>query len=324
MKTPLFFSAGLAVLFSVSASAGVTNVKKDSFAESIAGTEFSMGVAVERESCPRDGEIAMNLHNLMLTCQLGSWAKASSTPNMHRFVFNASQEWTVPTDVKSGFVTMAGGGGSGLGWRVSNMYMTGHSGGYVFNQPVNFEPGETISVVVGKGGIAFAPYTTGVMTGPYYIYTAPSGDDGTGGYPGSSSMLVRPNGDVLLECAGGSGATVGNIDHYSGSIVAGGVNGASVGSGVGPYPAPNRAAVGNFAHPGGPGACGPSLYGIGNGGVTSWAFSSGHHAGGSTPFGFGSGGSISISGCYINASSVGVCIFPSYGRDGVVMIDVMY
>jgi hypothetical protein len=241
-------------------------------------------------------------------------------------MFTSSQAWTVPAGVSSAFVTMAGGGGSGVGWRTISATVTGSSGGYVFSQPVNLVEGETLQVIVGQGGQAFAPYpTVPAQPGPpYYIYAAPSGDDGLGGYPGTPSKLVSPSAGTLLECDGGSGANIGGVDNFSGAIVAGNVNGAQFGGGSPAYASPNRVAAGPYASPSGPGACGPAMYGIGNQGTANYSISSGNRDGGKTPFGYGSGGDVSISGCYVTATYVGTCISPLPARSGVVFIDVLY
>lgn len=245
-------------------------------------------------------------------------------PNAYRFMFTSSQSWTVPTGVSSAFVTMAGGGGSGNGWRVINATFTGHSGGYLFSQPVNLVAGETLSVVVGEGGIGYGPVWSGQMAGTNYVYTYPSDDDGLGGYPGASSKLVSPSLGTLLECSGGSGTAIWGVDNYSGGKVAGNLDGATTGGGSPVYPAPNRPATGNYATANGPGACGLAKYGIGNSGDSSWAVASGNRPGGKTPFGYGSGGGLGVSGCYVSTTVVGTCIWASNGRNGVVFIDVLY
>jgi hypothetical protein len=239
-------------------------------------------------------------------------------------MFTSSTTWTVPAGVSSAFVTMAGGGGSGAGWRVTSTTYTGHSGGYVFSQPVNLVAGETMSVVVGRGGIGYEPVANAMAAWPYYFYTAPAGDDGLGGYPGESSKLVSPSAGTLLECSGGSGVAFGGIDNYAGGKVAGNLDGANTGSGSPSFPAPNRVATGSYVTANGPGACGPALYGIGNPGTASWSVSSGNRTGGQTPFGYGSGGNLWISGCYVTPTTGGTCIGASYGRNGVVFIDVLY
>jgi hypothetical protein len=199
---------------------------------------------------------------------------------------------------------------------VDSIY-TGHSGGYVFSQPVNLVAGETLSVVIGKGGIGYAPVYSGS------IAAAPAGDDGLGGYPGESSKLVSPSAGILLECSGGSGVAFNGVVNYAGGKVAGNLDGATTG-GVPSYPSPNRVAAGSYATANAPGACGPASYGIGNVGTNSWTVSSGNHSGGLTPFGYGSGAAVFVTGCYVTATTVGTCIGSSAGRDGVVFIDVLY
>lgn len=242
-------------------------------------------------------------------------------------MFTSSQSWTVPAGVSSAFVTMAGGGSSGAGWRMIGATATGSSGGYLFSQPVNFVAGETISVLVGLGGKGHRPYNTGVPvpSTPYYVFAPPlDGDNGLGGYPGGTSMLVSPIMGTLLECSGGSGAIFDGVDNYSGGLVPGPKNGGTTGSGYAAYSSPNRAAVGAYATPGGPGACGPAMYGIGNAGTLSWNVTAGDRTGGKTPFGYGSGGDINIGGCYVSTTTLGTCIYPFDARDGIVFIDVLY
>lgn len=298
------------------------------------GTLYVSGLAVEGAPCSKLGLIAANNAGKLLACNGSTWGKATDMPNAHRYVFTASANWTVPTGVKSALVSMAGGGGSGLGWRFGSQYVTGHSGGFVFSAPVNLVAGETMNVVVGKGGISYGPVSTGVKASgtPYYIYGPPSGDDGLGGYPGFPSQLVSPSAGVLLECDGGSGAWVGLVDTMNGGVlIPGPQNGAYAYSGVGTITPPNRVASGPYATANGPGACGTGGYGMGNSGTgyyspnpTTTSLPSGSFQGALTPFGFGSGGSVTASGCMVDDTRNGTCVWPAPGRDGVVMIDVLY
>lgn len=295
----------------------------------IAAAKVSLTDAInEGDACGVNGQVSRDATGLVFSCQSGVWKKSVKTPNSYRFMFTSSQTWTVPQSVSSAFVTMAGGGGSGAGWRIISTTMTGHSGGYIFSQPVNFVPGETVQVTVGKGGQGYGPVSIGptVLGHPYYIYAAPSGDDGLGGYPGGTSSIASPSLGTLMECNGGSGAASGGIDTYSGSSVAGGLPGATFGGGRPPLPAPNRVATGPYASARWAGACGLAGYGIGNGGTTTWGLASGNRDGGKTPFGYGSGGDVSISGCHVtyDASYVATCVWGGSGRDGVVFIDVLY
>lgn len=306
----------------------IKNAGEISGDSTVTGTLRVTGLAVEGQPCVQIGLIAANAFGKLLGCDGKLWGKATDMPNAHRYLFTESTTWTVPDGVKSALVTMAGGGGSGYGWRFISHYQTGASGGFVFSAPVNLTAGQTISVVVGKGGIAFAPYqtTTPVQSKPgYFIYTNPANDDGLSGYPGGASKLVAPSGDVLLQCDGGSGAYATGVDSFTGGLVAGNVKGALNQTGFPNFPVPNRPAIGLYVDGyGAPGACGPARYGYGNQGNQSYAIASGFYAGGPTPFGYGSGGGISISGCYVNQNEIGTCIYPSAARDGVVMIDVLY
>lgn len=285
------------------------------------------GLATEGDVCPKDGVVGRDVNYRLLSCQSGYWMPSSRAPRSYRYIFESSQKWTVPAGVKSAYVTMAGGGGSGVGWRLSNAIFTGHSGGYVFSHPVNFVDGETLDIIVGGGGRGYGPYRTGIPANygpPYYVYDRPFGDDGLGGYPGESSKVISPSNGTLLECAGGSGVSIGGVDAYNGTKVAGNLNGATTGSGMPAHPAPSRNAVGPYANYNGPGKCGSGSYGIGNIGMHTYSVSSGTYTGGATPFGYGSGGSIHVSGCYVTTTHVGTCIWSDYGRSGVVIIDVSY
>ncbi len=266
-------------------------------------------------------------------------APRGPAPMLRRYTFTSSGSWTVPEGVSSAFVSMAGGGSSGMGWRISNVIKSGDSGGYVTSYPVNLVPGETITITVGVGGVAYAPESTGIFSNagsPHVIYRRPaSGDDGLGGYPGTSSKIESPTLGLILECAGGSGgAPPGGIDNYGGNTVVGngttGLPGATYGSGSPTLPAPNRVASGIYAEPDRPGKCGSGGASISNGnsGILFYSatglLNSGQWPGGRTPLSLGSGGDIAVSGCYISPTTTGTCISPSPGLNGVVHIDVLY
>jgi type II secretory pathway pseudopilin PulG len=284
-------------------------------------------------------------------------APSGAGPQLRRFTFLANAVWTVPSGVKGAFVTMAGGGGSGVGWRIINAVQSGPSAGFVMSYPITLIPGETLTITVGSGALAYPPEITGTVSTrgrPFFIYKKPTGgDDGYGGYPGGASKIERTIGRgtvTILECAGGSGINTGGIDNdamgdYPGpggvTITSDNVPGNSVtsltgaayGSGSPTIAAPNRPAAGLYAIPGGPGQCGGLgvLAGTGRGmiGQSFWSatghsVNSGTWSGGRTPLGFGSGGDISVSGCYVTFSTVGTCVSPIAGRPGIVHIDVLY
>lgn len=292
----------------------------------ITGTLKVQGLTEEGALCTEVGLIASSAGGKLLGCDGERWGKATDMPNAHRYLFTTSTEWPVPKGVKSALVTMAGGGASGLGWRVSSNLETGSSGGYVFSAPVNLTEGETLSIIVGKGAISYMPYVTSIPSQDprYPVIAPPSNDDGLGGYPGSATKIVSASAGILLECAGGSGAAMAGVDSYAGDFVPGGLPGATSGSGYPSYPSPSRPADGPFVTPGGPGACGLDGYGIGNKGTAKWGLAAGDTSGGMTPLGYGSGGSVSVTGCYVTVTDMSYCVHPQPGRDGVVMIDVLY
>lgn len=289
------------------------------------GTLQVTGLAEEGQKCSQLGLIATNVGGKLLGCNGFIWGKATDMPNAHRYVFTESSTWTVPDGVKSALVTMAGGGGSGLGWRFASQYGTGHSGGFVFSAPVNLKEKETLTITVGRGGISYGP----INTGPYWI--PPTADEGLSGYPGGTSKIVSEANGTLIECNGGSGVTTSNYNTLSGTVRIPGPQGHAWAFGP-PFSGttPDRAADGPYSRGNGPGACGLNDYGLGNRGTTSYALNtdtrinSGTYAGATTPFGYGSGGAVNVSGCYISPTEVGNCVWPDAGRDGVVMIDVLY
>lgn len=257
-------------------------------------------------------------------------------PKITRYSFTTVgiHSWVVPAGVTSALVTVAGGGGSGLGWRISNTIKSGDSGGYVTSYPINLVPGETMTITVGKGGISFVPINSGIPAAPghpFYIYQPPIGDDGLGGYPGASSKIESPSLGTLIECAGGSGASAKGIDNYAGTKVAGNLNGATFGSGNPTLPSPSRKAVGPYAVDNGPGLCGPgpAQLGIGVNGqflqtAPTATLGNTQLSGGRTGIGFGSGGDVAYFGCYVTPTTIGTCSSPLPGRDGAVFIDVLY
>lgn len=262
-------------------------------------------------------------------------AARAAAPKISRISFTTAgiHSWVVPQGVTSAFVTIAGGGGSGFGWRVSNALRSGDSGGYVTSYPITLVPGETVSIKVGPGGIAFAPVRTSVPAvpgPPFFVYTQPVGDDGLGGYPGASSSITSPSLGTLIECAGGSGASSLGIDAYDGVKVAGNLDGATYGNGNPPLPSPSRKATGSYAVENAPGHCGAGSEVFGEGAIGQFMgtahtskLNSTRLAGGRTGMDFGSGGDVTYWGCYVTPTLIGVCVSPTPGKDGAVFIDVL-
>lgn len=245
------------------------------------------------------------------------------SPRLYRYTFESSQSWVVPSGVISAFVTMAGGGGSGYGWRIVGTMETGHSGGYVMSQPISVVAGQTLNIVVGTGGRAGLPVQGALLSNSYYVYGAPTANDGRAGYAGTPSSITTSGGVKLLECSGGSGATPSYINQDTSTLTYGGNAGWTVGL-TGTAVANDRVSTGNYAASGSPGACGANDLGRGNRGMMNKVDGSGTFLGGSTPLGFGSGGDIYRHDCWVTSASMGRCTIIYAGRPGIVHLDVMY
>lgn len=286
------------------------------------------GIVVEGAACALNGAIAANSSYDLMSCRDLKWGKISDPPKMYRFTFTQNSTWVVPAGVTSAQISMAGGGGSGQGWRSSSAQTGGHSGGYVYNEPISLVPGETLQIEVGKGGISFKPTNppTNVTIGggQYYWYQPPVGDPGHTGYSGSSSKIISPSMGTLLECTGGSGAALGGIDAYDGPLMPGGLPGIRSGSGVPSIPTEYPRADGPWSSPSAPGACGPSEKGRGNYGAQVYYSGGGTIRGGISPFGYGSGGDTRVDRWYVTYDTIGQIILCEPGRDGIVYIDIMY
>lgn len=132
-------------------------------------------------------------------------------------------EWKVPDGVTRIFVTMAGGGGSGYGWKITDDLQTGHTGGFVLNKTLKVNPGEIYLIKVGYGGrgILFHDRTpTSYNSGGLYkenpLFNKRLGDPtistrdllGLIGFGGGSSYIkLKKSGSIpLIECSGGRGA----------------------------------------------------------------------------------------------------------------------
>ncbi|MFA7456014.1 MAG: type II secretion system protein, partial [Micavibrio sp.] len=97
------------------------------------GFNVPMGVAPVGDICSLQSKFYVGIGALGAD-ENGCKAPA---PIMKRIVFSTpgTHTWKVPKGVHSAFVSMAGGGGSGSGWRVISTTYTGASGGFVFSHP---------------------------------------------------------------------------------------------------------------------------------------------------------------------------------------------
>jgi len=125
-----------------------------------------------------------------------------------------SQRFDIPAQVTSILVTLLGAGGASHG---GGSYVNGGSGGYVSGRlPVN--PGETLDIVVGGGGVG--------KVGGYG--GGGSGNDATGGNTpgggGGRTAIIRSGNDIVT--AGGGGGAGRGVSGRSGI---GGAGGGAVG-----------------------------------------------------------------------------------------------
>lgn len=153
--------------------------------------------------------------------------------------------WTVPANVKSAYVSLAGGGAGGVTdfaatATTSVPMISGSSGGFLMSYPVNLIAGETISISIGAGGPA----------GPFQ--TVQAGTTSFGGYlscTGGQSYGTPGN----CGSAGGFGM-YGTYVSSPGGTVTGGVS--SLGYGTGGFVNRCGNCVGSYTTVGGVGRSG--------------------------------------------------------------------
>ena len=83
--------------------------------------------------------------------------KNPSQPSLFRYTFTSSTNWTVPLNVKSAYISIAGGGAGGISGNTGSAttsLVSGSSGGFLISYPLNLIPGEIIPITIGAGGEA--------------------------------------------------------------------------------------------------------------------------------------------------------------------------
>lgn len=145
-------------------------------------------------------------------------------------------KFKVPPGLTKAFLSIAGGGSSGSGWRISNRVYSGHSGGFLVSYPIDLVPGSTINVYVGKGGKGYGPKFLKTPIRSYYganpvepLDNATVKDSlgrllknypylwGTTGYPGEYSYILdttKVNPKFNIFCTGGAGAFNSGADSF--------------------------------------------------------------------------------------------------------------
>ena len=202
----------------------------------------------------------------------------SGTSGSQTFTYTGSaQTFTIPASVTSVTVKLWGAGG---GTTTPYTPGSGGSGGYTTGTLSGLTPGNTLSVIVGQGGL-------GNATASYGGGGAGGGSGSTGGGGGRSAIL---NGAVEVATAGGGGGT-GQYFYAANGGAGGGLTGESGGTGSG-----MTAATGGTQVGGGIGGCYSGSYcgsngAAGTGGAGSGATIWYGGGGGGGYFGGGGGGS---------------------------------
>jgi Concanavalin A-like lectin/glucanases superfamily/Glycine rich protein len=220
----------------------------------------------------------------------------------------AAQTYTVPLGVNQLNVYLWGAGGQGNPDRI---YSTYGAAGAMVQGTINVTAGQTITVVVGGGGIDARANTYGGGGHGFYV------DLWYGGAGGGRSAIQLVSGTDYVTAAGGGGAG-GGSKGGAGGLTTGSVGGTSPGGdgGGGTQTAGGQGGgqVGGPNAAGHPGVNG-SLYTGGNGSIDSYAGGGGggYYGGGGGGYGGGGGGSSLLS----NLSLIpGTSVFGYVSSDG--------
>jgi hypothetical protein len=224
------------------------------------GTEFTLPL--------KDGTAGQPLltdgnGNLTFVAPVVAGAAAVIAPGQAMYGFgNGTYAWTCPPGVTSVCVVCIGGGSSSRGAQWSNY--AGNGGGLGWKNDISVKPGETYTVVVGKGGDGQGGSYAGGAS--YFIDTATvrgagASNSSGGGFTGDGGGTGGTGGQYGGGGAAGYVGNGGNEDSSgSGGGAAGGgsyssTHGGASGGGVGPY--------GQGASGGGRGSGSPGLGGSG-------------------------------------------------------------
>ena len=197
----------------------------------------------------------------------------------------ANQDWVVPGGVTTATALIwAGGGGGGSG---------GVGGGSGFVQATfTTTPGETLTMIVGQGGDAWATSQAAIGPNAFGGGGAPSRQSGssTWGAGGGRSGIRRSATELLTAGAGGGGSGFSGAGGVGGGS-SGGVGGGFSGGGGG-----NQSVGGAIGNASGGNATGGSLNAGGNGSTSSpnnggSGGGGGYYGGGGTDNNGGGGGS---------------------------------
>lgn len=162
------------------------------------------------------------------------WAKPSQ-PSLYRYIFTSNATWIVPSNVKSAYVSIAGGGAAGVSdypatGTTAVAMVSGSAGGFLSSYPLNLTPGESIMITIGVGGVPgvanagqlagsaskFGSYLT-CSGGINWALPGSCGSQGGNGFwglyvnsrggviPGGQTPLGYGSGGVVTRCDGCAG-----------------------------------------------------------------------------------------------------------------------
>ena len=192
-------------------------------------------------------------------------APASAAPIGTSQTFSATgaiQTWTVPSDVTTIFVEMAGGqGGRSFGWGGTGAGLTG---------TLSVTPGQTLNIIVGGRGVDGVEYSRGAGGGGgSFIYTTADATGilaAAGGGGGNGSNRFATHASLTTSgIAGGSGGGAGGTDGSGGGAAGAGGGGGLLGGGTNG----SDGGGGGSVVSGAAGGSGVSAGGFGGGGAAS-------------------------------------------------------
>lgn len=162
----------------------------------------------------------------LISIRLAEFESAMKTP---KYIWSepGTYYWTVPDGIYKIYVTACGGGGGGSGaymYRGNNPTAAGAGGGggaAVLNKPIYVTPGDTGSIIIGRGGSGGNKSTSASSS------VINGGDGRSTGLIFSDGSALRPN----LSLPGGKGGTFSKTDYTSTGGAAGGDGGGKGGNG---------------------------------------------------------------------------------------------
>ena len=168
--------------------------------------------AVQGAACSVGGALATDPTGLPFICRSGEWRRLDVAGKVREVSFSTagSYRWRVPDGVTWVWLTMAGGGASGVPPSEMNpnddlpysawWTVGGDSGGFLQNRPISVVAGTELCIAVGRGGNMVPP-------GSYHRWVLASNN------VGQDSTVQACSGSVptAITCSGGGRGTGCNV-----------------------------------------------------------------------------------------------------------------